>query len=48
MKHSVCLRMIGTKEKNKANKRRENPEGESVAILHKVARIGLKRSGHLC
>ena len=40
--------MIGTKEKNKAKKRREKPEGESVAILHKVTRIGLKRSGHLC
>lgn len=48
MKHSVCLRMIETKEKSKAKKRRENPKGESVAILHKVAREGLLTSGHVC
>lgn len=40
--------MIETKEKSKAKKRRENPKGESVAILHKVAREGLLTSGHLC
>lgn len=48
MKHSVCLRMIGTKEKSKAKKRRENLEGQSVAILHKVAREGVLRLGNLC
>ena len=40
--------MIETKEKSKAKKRRENPKGESVAILHKVAREGLLTSWHVC
>ena len=33
--------MIGTKEKSKAKKRRENPKGESVAILNMEVRGGI-------